>query len=230
MKPKTIVSYDDTQNDQDALALGRTLAAAGASLELAYVRHTKRSERFREQLEKHEAEALLTRGARWLGNEDVPQRVVVSASTGEGLAWLAEEEDAEIVVFGSDYRTAPRHVQPGTSAKHMLERGPVALAIAPANYRAYGDAPISRIGVLQTGTDNAASVTARELAELLGATVTPAPTGVDLLVVGSRAEAPQGRVMLSGQAERAIDDTAAPVLIVPRGRPVHFAPPVRLAA
>jgi nucleotide-binding universal stress UspA family protein len=230
MSPKTIVSYDDTHNDQDALALGRTLAAAGASLELAYVRHTKQSERTREELERHEAEALLERGARWLGSEDVPQRVVVSASTGEGLAWLAEEEDAEIVVFGSDYRTAPRHVQPGTSAKHMLERGPVALAIAPADYRSYGDTPIRRVGVLQTGTDNAASVTARELAELLGAELTTDATGVDLLVVGSRTEAPQGRVMLSGQAERAIESTIAPVLIVPRGRPVHFLAPVRIAA
>ncbi len=230
MSPKTIVSYDDSHNDHDALALGRTLAAAGASLELVYVRHTKQSERTREALEKHEAEALLARGARWLGDEDVPQRVVVSASTGEGLAWLAAEEDAEIVVFGSDYRTAPRHVQAGTSARHMLERGPVALAIAPANYRAAGDTQIRRIGVLQTGIDNAASVTAGELAERFGATVTTATSGIDLLVVGSRSEAPQGRVMLSGQAERAIEDTAAPVLIVPRGRPVHFAATVRVAA
>ena len=31
--PKTIVSYDDTLNDQDALALGRLLSHAGAELE-----------------------------------------------------------------------------------------------------------------------------------------------------------------------------------------------------
>ena len=40
MAPKTIVSYDDTLNDHDALALARVLAKAGATLELAYVRHT----------------------------------------------------------------------------------------------------------------------------------------------------------------------------------------------
>ena len=33
--PSIIVSYDGTSNDRDALALGRLLAAAGASLALA---------------------------------------------------------------------------------------------------------------------------------------------------------------------------------------------------
>ena len=45
------------------------------------------------------------------------RRVVVSGSTGEGLKWLAEQEDADIVVFGSDYRTAAGHVAPQRSAQ-----------------------------------------------------------------------------------------------------------------
>src|ERR1700738_2215488 len=134
MAPKTIISYDDTLNDHDALALGRVLANAGAELELAYVRHTTAAERTREELEEHEAEALLERGARWLGNLDVERRVVVSASTAEGVRWLAEEEDADIIVFGSDYRTATGHLAPQHSAQSLLEGGPAAVAIAPANY------------------------------------------------------------------------------------------------
>src|SRR5690349_10088430 len=90
MSAKAIVSYDDTLNDHDALMLGRVLADAGASLTLAYVRHTTQAQRDREELEEHEADALLERGARWLGDLDVERRVVVSASTGEGLKWLAE--------------------------------------------------------------------------------------------------------------------------------------------
>src|SRR5437764_14154004 len=85
MTPKTIVSYDDTLNDHDALALGRVLADAGASVTLAYVRHTTQTRPDREELEEHDAEKLLERGARWLGDLDVARRVVVSASTGEGL-------------------------------------------------------------------------------------------------------------------------------------------------
>src|ERR1700722_6225481 len=106
LAPQAIVSYDDTPNDHDALMLARVLADAGARLTLAYVRHTTQAQRAREELEEHEAEALLERGARWLGVEDVEHRVVVSASTGDGLAWLAEREEADMIVFGSDYRTA----------------------------------------------------------------------------------------------------------------------------
>ena len=41
MTPRIIVSYDDTDNDRDALALGRLLAGGGADLSLAYVRHAR---------------------------------------------------------------------------------------------------------------------------------------------------------------------------------------------
>jgi nucleotide-binding universal stress UspA family protein len=221
MAPKTIVSYDDTLNDHDALALGRLLSQAGAQLELAYVRHTTEAERSREELEEHEAEALLERGARWLDNLDVPRRVLVSGSTGEGLGWLAEHEEAQIIVFGSDYRTAAGHVQPGKSAHHLIEGGPAALAIAPANYRSR-EPQIRTIGVIAAPGDDAAIETARGLAEAFGATVTRDESRVDLLVVGSRPEAPEGRVMVTAQAENAIENATAPVLIVPRGVPVRF--------
>src|SRR5690348_13447329 len=82
MAPLAIISYDDTPNDQDALALGHLLADAGARLTLAYVRHTTEVEHTREERDQLAAEALLERGALWL--EDcigVEREVVVSAST-----------------------------------------------------------------------------------------------------------------------------------------------------
>ena len=148
---KALISYDDTLNDHDALALGRVLGDAGAELVLAYVRHTTQAQRSREELEEHEAQALLERGARWLDDLDVERRVVVSASTGQGLRWLAEHEAADIVVFGSDYRTPARRVSPQHSAQALLDGGPAAVAIAPANFRAQREARIERIGVLVRG-------------------------------------------------------------------------------
>lgn len=228
MGPKTIVSYDDTLNDHDALALGRVLATAGAALELAYVRHTTQSDRSREQLDQSQAEALLERGARWLDNLDVPRKIVVSASTGEGLAWLAADESADIVVFGSDYRTPAGHVEPGPSARRLLEGGTAAVAIAPANYRGQRDATIRTIGILDG--DPAARQTAREIADRLDAAVVSAPAArLDLLVVASRPEAHEGRVMISAQAEHAIENSIVPVLVVPRGKPVRFAVPATAA-
>jgi nucleotide-binding universal stress UspA family protein len=226
MAPKTIVSYDDTLNDQDALALGRLLSYAGAELELAYVRHTTQAERKREELEEHDAEALLERGARWLDDLDVPRHVLVSASTGEGLGQFAEQEDADVIVFGSDYRTAAGHVQPGTSAQRLLDGGPAALAIAPANFRTVNEPQVHWIGLLASPGDDAALETARGLADAFDATLTRDESRVDLLVVGSRPEAPKGRVMISAQSEYAIETATAPVIIVPRGVTVRFGAPV----
>ncbi len=226
MATKAIVSYDDTLNDHDALMLGRVLADAGAELTLAYVRHTTQSERSREELEEHEAEALLERGARWLGDLDIERRVIVSASTGEGLRQLAEQEDADIVVFGSDYRTAAGHVAPQRSAQTLLEGGPAAVAIAPANYRSERVPQIGAIGVLAVPGDDAVIDTARELGDRVGARLTRDERHVDLLVVGSRIEAPKGRVMITAQAQNEIENATCPVLVVPRGVRIEFPTPV----
>lgn len=223
MSPKAIISYDDTLNDHDALGLARVLAGAGATLTLAYVRHTTLVEPDREQLEEHEAEALLERGARWLGDLDVARRVVLSPSTGDGLKWLAEQEEADLVVFGSDYRTAAGHVAPQQSTQTLLAGGPAAVAIAPANYRSNRDPQIRRIGVLADGRDDAAADTAHDLAKQLNATATKAERDVDLLIVGSRPEAPEGRVMVTSQAQNAIENATAPVLVLARSVPLSFA-------
>src|ERR1039458_4957839 len=139
MAPHTIISYDDTQNDQDALMLAR--------LPVAYVRHITQPQRSREELDQQAAKALLDRGAVWLGDDDVQRRVVVNASTAAGLTALAEQEDADVVVFGSAYRTAAGHVAPGRSAQALLDGGPAAVAIAPAGYRTDNVTHIDWIGV-----------------------------------------------------------------------------------
>src|SRR5437764_1904152 len=127
--PSLIISYDGTPNDEDALALGKMLAPAGFRLALAYVRHFHEFDARREELAQHDAEQRLERGADLLGDSAVACHVVMSAATGTGLAELAEREGASLIVFGSDYRTAPGHVEPGTSAQHLLDGGLVAVAI-----------------------------------------------------------------------------------------------------
>jgi nucleotide-binding universal stress UspA family protein len=211
MTPTILVSYDDTPNDRDALALGRRLAAAGGRLALAYVVHPRHGDVPGELLEAAAAEQLLERG-----DPSAEHHVIAHASTGEGLLELAERLDASVVVFGSDYRTAAGSVRPGTSAQRLLAGGRAAVAIAPAGLRDVS-APVARIGVLAEGADIAADVTARDLADALGAEV---GAGGDLLVVGSRPGTPAGRVGLSAVAEYAVETAACPVLVVPAGSPV----------
>jgi nucleotide-binding universal stress UspA family protein len=222
---KIIVSYDDTDNDRDALALGRTLSELGGDISLAYVRHTQQPDSAREALEEKDAKELLEHGAEALGDEKTPRHVVVHASTGAGLWELAESEKAELIVFGSDYRTASGAVMPGTSAQKMLTGGPVAVAVAPADYRSQ-DGEIKTIGVLpEDDGDEAAFQTAKGLADALGATLADSPEGADLLVVGSSPASPRGHVNLSARASYAIETANTPVIAVPRGTQVKFSKP-----
>src|ERR1700704_1764293 len=126
MPTKIIVSYDGTANEDDAIALGRVFARAGAQVALAYVRHSQEPDLDREKLAQSEAEELLERGAALFGHADVPRHVVTDRSTPRGLSALAASEGASVVVFCSDSHTATGHVSIGNSAQQLLEGGPIA--------------------------------------------------------------------------------------------------------
>jgi nucleotide-binding universal stress UspA family protein len=220
MATDIIVSYDGTSNDDDALALGRMLAQTGASLALAYVRHSREFDPRREELAQHDAERRLEQGASWLGDSELPRHIVVNASTWAGLAALAESEGASVIVFGSDYRTPPENVAPGTTAQHLLEGGPVAIAVAPAGLRASATTAITSISVGAEEADPAALQSASALAEKLGASVTTEASGAELIVVGSQPGTGGGRIILSGAARSRLGSARGAVLFVPSGKPV----------
>jgi nucleotide-binding universal stress UspA family protein len=223
MTPRIIVSYDDTDNDRDALALGQLLAQGGATLSLAYVRHAQQSDRDREALEERDARALLDHGANLLGDPDVQRDVIVHASTGDGLRELALREQADVVVFGSDYRTATGAVVPGVSAQRLLNGGPAAVAVAPAGLRDHLPYDVSRVAVIREDGDEAALETARSLAASLGATTVADDDHGDLLVLGSAAGTRTGRMTLSASAAYELETSTVPVLAVPQGKAVPFA-------
>ena len=227
MSLTALVSYDDTPSDHDALMLARILAAAGVRPILTYVRHATQADRSREVFERDHAQQLLERGARWLGCADSGEatRIVVSPSTPEGLRHLTAQEHADLVIFGSDYRTPAGHVAPQRSTQTLLDGGPTAIAIAPSAYRSDRVPRINTIGFLPTSDDDAALITGRELAERFDADLSPRADGVDLLLVGSRNEAPFGRVMVSARARNEIESATAPVLVLARGVPLRFAVP-----
>jgi nucleotide-binding universal stress UspA family protein len=219
MTPSLIISYDGTPNDDDALVLGRMLARGGFPLALAYVRHSREFDPGREALAEHDAEHRLDRGTAMLEDADVTRHVVFGASTGERLRELAEREGAAAVIFGSDYRTAPGHVEPGTSAQLMLDGGPVPVAIAAAGLRTEPEAAITTIAVPLAGpTNDVARQTARSLAERLGASVIESRgASVDLIVVGSQPGAPEGHVVVGGDVRSELNNARSSVLVLPAG-------------
>jgi nucleotide-binding universal stress UspA family protein len=223
MATKIIVSYDGTDNDRDAVALGRLLAGAGASLALAYVRHATEPESGRERLAESEAAALLDAGAAVLGRPDIERHVVLSASTPDGLRDLALAEGADLIAFGSSYRTAPGHVDPQASARRLFDGGPVALAIAPAGFAEQTDFAVKTIAAVGEEGDPCPRETAQALAARLGSSVAPQATSdVDLIVVGSKPGTVNGRVTISAAAEYLIELSRCPVIVLPRGVALRF--------
>jgi hypothetical protein len=212
--PKVIVSYDDTPNDQDAVALGRLFREAGAEVSLAYVRHSRVNDADADLREELAARGLLEHGARLLGDPAAKRHVVLSASTGDGLWALAEQEGADIIVFGSEYRTAAGTVSPLTSTKRLLDGGPAAVAIAPAGFRELNRG-MATIGVYSSPDDASAGDTARSLADGWNAEISMDTGHVDLLVIGSRPEAAKGHVLLTALAEYATRERALQFAPVP---------------
>ncbi|HWX88320.1 MAG TPA: universal stress protein [Solirubrobacteraceae bacterium] len=220
MSANIIISYDGTNNEDDAVALGRLFAAAGAEVALAYVRHAPEEEASREILAQHEAEVLLERGTELLGR-DAARHVIADRSTPEGLGKLAARTEADMIVFCSDSHTARGHIGVGNSAQRLLEGGASAVAVAPAGFaQETSGHRVRRVGVVGDGS---AQATAQSLARSLDADVSPAgEQPADLLVVGSRPEAEEGRVSLSAASENLIENATSPVLVVPRGKALSF--------
>jgi nucleotide-binding universal stress UspA family protein len=223
MPIKIIVSYDGTANEDDAIALGRVFARAGAELALAYVRHTHEPDHDRETLVQSQAQELLDRGARLLGDPNVARHVVTDRSTPEGLRALAEREGAEAIVFCSDSHTAKGHVSIGNSAERLLDGGHTAIAIAPVDFAESPSAEgIHRI-VAVGDAGGGAQATAESLARALHATVAPvANDQADLLVFDSRPDAEPGQISLSSSAAHLIEIATSPVLVVARGAALRF--------
>ena len=216
MSADLIISYDGTPNDDDALALGKLLAGTGASIALAYIRHSREFDPRREELAQHDAERRLEQGVAWLGDPGIPRHVVFSGSTGEGLEQLAEAEDASVIVFGSDYRTPPGRAEPGTSAQRLLEGGTVAIAVAAAGLRTQTDGGIGSIGVVSANGDTSARESAEVLSAKLGATIVElGPPSIDLIVVGSQPNDSSRRITLSGASRTVLNTARGSVLVLP---------------
>ncbi len=221
MSADLIISYDGTPNDDDALALGKLLAATGARPALAYVRHAREFDPGREEIARHDAERRLESGATWFGDPDLARHVVISSSTGQGLLSLAQQEGASVIVFGSDYRTPPGRAEPGNTAQRLLDGGPVAVAVAAAGLRASPDLSIASVAAFAADDDAAVAETARTLAEKLGASLSSnGAVRADLIVVGSPAAGGDGRTGVSGLHRSQLNSALGSVLVLPHGKPL----------
>jgi nucleotide-binding universal stress UspA family protein len=221
MATPVIVSYDGTTNDDDALALARMLAVGGATLSLAYVRHSREYDPRREEIGVYDADRRLEQGAMWLDEPEIRRHVVFDPSTSTGLAELAATEGAQLILFGSDYRTPPGRVEPGGAAQGLLQGSPVAIGVAAAGLRARAEERIQTIS-LAGDSNGAAHATAESLAQALGAEILEGGGDADLILVDSQSNGPEGRISLGGSTRAQLDSARGSVIVLPRGAALSF--------
>jgi nucleotide-binding universal stress UspA family protein len=207
-----VVGVGDHESWRDAIALAKQLLSGNGRLTLAniyvfeaeprlsagYGREVEAAERRRaaKLLQRARAEAGMPAAARWRG----------AASVGRGLRELADRLEADLLVVGMSRQGLGRALR-GDTVRAALNGAPCAVAIAPAGY-AERPGEIRRVGMSHERS-------AKQLARNSGS--------ADLLVVGSRAYGPLGRLVHRGTYRKLLRATRCPLLVLPHG--VH-----RLAA
>jgi nucleotide-binding universal stress UspA family protein len=202
---KVLVAVDGASGGRDAIVLARVLAPASARLVLTNVYG--------------------------VGADSDPDASRPGGLAGRALHRLARKESADLLVVGSSHRGPTGRTLLGGQTLAALNGSSCAVAIAPRGY-GMAEPKVRTIGVGDTGTAESelAVRTARELAERHGAALKvravtdgdPAEElatmaeHLDLLVVGSRAYGPSGR-LLSGSTSTSLARRApCPLLVVPR--------------
>lgn len=184
---RILIGFDGSSHGEDALALGRVLAAAagdGTELVVAIVykaviqKDSHGTESDYQGRLRYEAEQELER-ARTLAPELASDAslTVRASSAAAGLHRLAEELEADTIVVGTSHRSALGRVWAGSATEQVLHGAPVAVAVAPVGYaeRAEGERALRRVGVAYDGSPEAEHALARgaELARAAGAAVVP---------------------------------------------------------
>jgi nucleotide-binding universal stress UspA family protein len=198
------------------------LPSGDCSLQLVARSRSPMCDAQHEAMAQRDAGHLLAIGASLLDGPGVGQHVIVNSSTAEGLAALAAELGADVIAFGSSYRTPAGRVELPHTAEQLLDRGiACSLALAPAGLRREPvERSIGTVSVYDEDDDQAALATAKSLAHALGAVVTEHEA--DLLVITSRSETPHGQLLLSGTAREQVEQAQCPVLALARGAALSF--------
>jgi nucleotide-binding universal stress UspA family protein len=171
-----VVGLDGRQHDGDALALARTLQAAlDGELVIAHVIPPPPLGRGMTEyasLARREGRELLSRAAKG-SNGATRTRLLETWPAAAALSQLAKDHRAGMLVVGSSHRGSVGRIVPGSTASHLLARGPCAIAVAPVGYAGRRSPSISSIGAAYDGTteSNAALTAAAAAAVRLSASL-----------------------------------------------------------
>ena len=162
MYSHVIVGVDGRAGGFDAAALASSLTMPGADLSLVHVclidPVPNRGSSAAFELADAERAIELLENERRVAGRDADTVRVAATSVGKGLADVARERDADLIVVGVSHHHLVGRVLIGDNAASVLHHAPCAVAIAPAGYvnrsqamekigLAYDDTPEGRVAL-----------------------------------------------------------------------------------
>jgi nucleotide-binding universal stress UspA family protein len=148
MTAPIVVGVDGTGSGLDAVALAARLAqATGDPLIVACVYPEGRPSSGDAAAVRGPATKALEAAEALAEEAAAEYRTVPSSSPARGLAELAEEEDAAMVVVGSHRSGAFGRVASGSTAERLLHGSGCPVAVAPRGYRQRVTDKLRRVGV-----------------------------------------------------------------------------------
>ena len=104
-------------------------------------------------------------------------------------------------MFGSEYRTAPGHVDPQQVPGRLIDGGPIAVALAPSGFHELAGYTLDTIGAVgEDGDPSCRNGGGKAAANSTAPSADRATANVGLMVVGSKPGTVTGRVRVSASA------------------------------
>ncbi|MGZ5412277.1 MAG: universal stress protein [Solirubrobacterales bacterium] len=156
---RLLIGLDDTPQGEDALVLGGLMADVLTATPvvvsaLPYPGHlvgAMDASGLQRALETDTAERF-QRAGELLAPLHTETRAVASQAPARALYEAAADEDALMVVVGSDHRGALGRVLPGSAGRSLLHGAPCAVVVAPKGYAGQDEHRLVRIGVAFDGS------------------------------------------------------------------------------
>jgi nucleotide-binding universal stress UspA family protein len=151
MYRNVIVAVDGRHGGRDAAALAAILAAPGGLLSLVYVSTSSPDAELDDEFADEDALAGPLEAELELCGGEAHLARVTALSIAAGLAHVAQERRADLIVLGASHRHALTRLIAGDHVTSVIHRTSCAVAVAPAGF-AQDPRPLDRIGVAYDGT------------------------------------------------------------------------------
>jgi nucleotide-binding universal stress UspA family protein len=158
MASRIVIGYDGSEASEDAVAFGLTWCRSTGDVPIVATVYPEEHPLGLGRVDvefatyvREQAEIIQDKARATVGDAAL-YRNVASTSAAHGLADLAEDAEAVMVIMGTAQETGPTRVLLGSSTERLLHGATVPVTVVPPGWRQSAPDRISRIGVAYLDT------------------------------------------------------------------------------